>query len=332
MPIDPREIRPVRTKLYELITTDRPCGKCGYNLRGLPSNGKCPECGRAITGLRGSNRFSDNLGDAPLFYLKAVALGACLLAVFSIVCAYAFAFVEAGPTIRIAGIAGVASIAWWVGVYILTGKRQIGDHTLPDAVLDSIWLRRINRAMQLAWPLAVIAWVLFIRSGPPVNQIARVGALGLQIVGAFGLVPLSVHLSSLADWAGDTGLAERFRISAWALAVCGIISQAGSLSKGFAAGNVPSVGGGFLWFGSIWATLGLSITQIVFLFSLFQLAHISVWAILNSSKAAEASRRLLEQRERHEREMARRTATASALNPTAPVPGRLPPKPKPPRA
>ena len=30
------------------IETDLPCIKCGYNLRTLPSNGQCPECGEPI--------------------------------------------------------------------------------------------------------------------------------------------------------------------------------------------------------------------------------------------------------------------------------------------
>lgn len=32
----------------EIITYDRHCGQCGYNLRGLPVDGVCPECGYPI--------------------------------------------------------------------------------------------------------------------------------------------------------------------------------------------------------------------------------------------------------------------------------------------
>ena len=33
----------------ELIEEDRPCESCGYNLRGLPLSGRCPECGETIS-------------------------------------------------------------------------------------------------------------------------------------------------------------------------------------------------------------------------------------------------------------------------------------------
>ena len=43
------------------IVSDLPCRKCAYNLRGLPGNGRCPECGSAVgLSVQGNLlRFSD---------------------------------------------------------------------------------------------------------------------------------------------------------------------------------------------------------------------------------------------------------------------------------
>jgi hypothetical protein len=339
MPIDTRELIGKGGKSFDLITDDRLCDQCRYNLKGLPSNGKCPECGRPIRRRR-SKRFADHLVDAPAFYLRTLTLGLALLAVFSVVSSFAFHALERRWTLASAAIAGMASLGWWVGVFITTAPRAFSDNMMRDPLLDAPWMRHINRGMQAFWILAAVMWVAVLRLPAPANQYAWFAAKGMQLVGSFGLAVLAVQLSSLADWAGDTGLSERFKISAWAMAACGILAEGGGLVGGF-KGPVT----GLLWLGSIWATLGRSVAQVLFLVSLVQLAVVAVWAVRNASTASEADRRLQERRERHERELGARTAAALALQersgpkgPAGPTRSRLdanvlpnPGRPKPPQ-
>jgi len=80
MAIDPRELDHM-PKAGVALPEGRKCGNCGYDLTGLMSGGKCPECGTTITPPK-SKRLADNLTDAPLGYLKRLA-GAQALAMVS---------------------------------------------------------------------------------------------------------------------------------------------------------------------------------------------------------------------------------------------------------
>ncbi len=72
------------------IEIDRPCARCGYNLRGLKPDGHCPECGSSLAqSLQGNFlRFSDpvwldklRLGTTLIIW-NVIATGAALFAVW----------------------------------------------------------------------------------------------------------------------------------------------------------------------------------------------------------------------------------------------------------
>jgi hypothetical protein len=322
MPIDVRELRPSRNAPVELITTDRKCGRCGYSLKGLPSNGRCPECGKPFAGLRsGHKRFSDSLSDAPLYYLRALAWGTGLLAVCGLLSGIAFSLANRDGQLWQIAAAGVASVGWWVGVFIVTAPRPLNDNTLPDAVLESPRLRMVNRALNLSWIASALMLGLKLRvSSPTVDWTAY----GLQAIGLLALIPISIHLSSLAFWASDTSLGERFRLVAWVMAVCGLFVLIGEISIGAAAAAMASGGMNTLpsWFLAIaglvllfgvWSYLFRMVAYLIFVFSLYQLAHEAVWAVRNNRTASDVAARLLARQEEHMREIAERTATGAAL-------------------
>lgn len=293
MPIDPKEIRRTKPRILEVIETDRECERCGYNLRGLPVGGKCPECGTAIVKRRSGNRFTDNLADAPLPYLKVLAVGVALLAVSSVVCSFAFYFLRRGPSLPLAGAAGVAATAWWVGVFITTAPRRGLEGAVRDGILDSRGLRAANRGIQAAWVVSAVFWVLVSRLAPgtPGHTASWWAASILGVVGTLGLVPLSVQLSSLADWAGDTGLSERFKVVAWVMAAAGLVAILGAT-----AARVGMVGG-LLRVGTGLAVLCMSLAQLMFLVCLFQLVSIAVWAIRTAINARQTQQRIAERKE-----------------------------------
>jgi len=315
-PVDPRELKGAKRSFVETIDSDRPCGNCGYNLRGLPYDGKCPECGKPITGRgrRGFKRFSDNLTDAPMFYLRTLAIGTWMLAVAGVGLSFCLWYARYTWRIEWAFGAGVASIVWWMGVFIVTAKRTMGENTLRDELLDGPWLRRVNRIIHIAWVLAAGAWVVANKmSLTPTGATAREVGDILEAVGTLGFIPLALQLSAFADWAQDTSLSERFKITAWTMAIAGIVAGAGFLSaqlRGLAAGP--------LRIAVIVAVTVLCLAKLVFIWGLLQLAHISFWAVSNNATATETERRLIAKREQHTQEMADRAAVAIALQDAAP--------------
>lgn len=59
------------------VTDDCPCRTCGYNLRTLPLDGRCPECGASVTASRGTQ----TLLAAPRHHLLQLLIGAVLVMV-----------------------------------------------------------------------------------------------------------------------------------------------------------------------------------------------------------------------------------------------------------
>jgi hypothetical protein len=59
----------------DVVTADAPCVRCGYNLRGLPHDGNCPECGIVVCGSLDPNtlRFADRA------WLRRLSTGLSLL-------------------------------------------------------------------------------------------------------------------------------------------------------------------------------------------------------------------------------------------------------------
>jgi predicted Zn-ribbon and HTH transcriptional regulator len=289
MPIDPRELRPAKAGLGEVVLTDRPCKRCGYSLRGLPTNGTCPECGLPIGG--GGNRFkriNNNLANAPLGYLNSLHWGLVLMACFSVSSVAAFFLFSGGSPVARALFVGISAVGWWVGVYLVTAPRPIDENTPHDWLLDNAPMRTINRTVQAAWALAAVALFASAQAPAPVSLVAAWLALFFLVIGLLGLIPVSIQLSALADWAQHTDLAGRFRIAVWMIAACGLLLVL----------TFPTIGirplAGFWLMALSASTICIVLAQILFLICLFQLAITVRWAINNAQFASDRLQRLAE--------------------------------------
>ncbi len=316
------------------VAGDRPCHRCGYSLRGLAYGGRCPECGTPIR--RSFGRGTDSLVDAPLEYLRPLAAGLLLMAVCAIAGAFALGSARVPPALQASAWAVAICGAWWIGVWIATRPRPIGDSTIPDTLLESPGLRGAIRLLQLAWVGAAIGWAVTAYvpalTGPAVPPLgpapgvpppppaavvtARRAALILEGIGYLSVVPLSIYLSALAAWAGETGLVERFRWSAWGVTVGGIGGLAVTAAGALGLSLSPLV------FGTAAVLLGVAVVgQVLFAVSLGQLAYSAIWAISNAHEKQMAEDRSARRRERDREEMAERTAAAArAMDSGRPAP------------
>ncbi len=285
------------------IQSHRPCHRCGYDLRGLDETANCPECGAPIRTRGTRSRFADNLTDAPLEYLRWLTLGFVLLSVSILVGAIAAAYqLFAGggaaliPTAVLHALVLLAALVWLPGVWITTIKRAVGEHTAHDPILDLAVLRSAIRWSQLAAPVS--AGLVITGAYVPSAGAAQAILIGAGLLGAVSLlamVPLCVYLSSLADWAGDSGIGERLRGAAWSLAIFGPLTAVAILLSG--AAGVFAIAAGW---GSLFVLLGAAL----FSWSILQLAGLSQWAVRNHITGAERDSRMAERerRERTERE------------------------------
>ena len=168
---------------------------------------------------------------------------------------------------------------WGVGLVIVTIPRPHDEHTARDPLLDNRHLRLATRIAAWAWvPAIAVAW-----SAAPMTGIAQRGMVifadVLALIALFGVVPVSVYLSGMADWAGDPNAGERMRISAWGVTVLGggglLCAAIGRLGLGFS---------GFFNILAIWLGLALVLVGLVFIIGLVQIAMAAGWSV-TSAKA-----------------------------------------------
>lgn len=127
---------------------DLPCAGCGYNLRGLTRDGRCPECGAPVADslLRGPMAACDPA------WVRRVATGVVL---FNLIHLYFLAF---GPGLR-APLSYAFRTPWLMtgvtfgavaGAYLLASPEPSTRHRWPTTSL---------RLAALAWAAVIAVWI-----------------------------------------------------------------------------------------------------------------------------------------------------------------------------
>ncbi len=299
---------PNDARAAEVILVDRPCIRCGYNLRGLAIGGRCPECGELIT-RHAKRLIDDSLVLCPTSFITAFATGAWLMFAGSAIAAITIALVVAGGlfgaffggvrglfgAIAPIHLLGLGGGAWLCGMLILNLPRPkpaaLGDKPRPGG--EWVALRITAGAMQFAGVLGVVleqttgAVAAALGPTPPIPPSMLPPVIGILIlIGVVGLIPTMLWLARVADWLPDEDGARAFRGAAWCvIVVIGLQILFGLLS-------LVIVGSGFLYIAGMLTNFFATVTGFYIVWRLYDLARTATWAIRNHHEAEAQAARL----------------------------------------
>lgn len=274
------------------------CRHCGYILDGLPSESRCPECGRPKTSPAGSD---EPMADMPEAVICAYRLGAWCAAPVATIAVLGVAARWIAPrhvteTVFESGQFIVAALGWGAVWLILPGFRDPtarGWGFGEDGVL-----RRVARWAPAAWMVAAgIAIAAPVPAPAPLKPV--IVAVGLASVAAIVLV--SVMLGRLARWTRDDDAAKAFIVAAWGLPAAPWIAAAAHSSS-------LAVGGpGLRPWQALLVALAIAIALSLPL-GLWSLVHALHFAVLHHRDQQEREERRRERADRFAAETAARVA------------------------
>jgi hypothetical protein len=219
----------------QAIASDLPCRRCGYNLRGLATPGRCPECNAELVFATSGNqfRFCDpewvmKLARGMSWLVAAVAVAMLLLV--SVVVASVFFRQAVGGEVRFVASVVVATIAL-IGISMITSKDPGGDE-----------FRAAKRAR-----LALRAWVvgsvpLYIAAGniSAIPLGTRYVLFAIQfLVGVVGVFVFFHFARQLALRIPDQKLADESLIVMWGV-LTSYLLLTGLTMLAIAPGSVPN--------------------------------------------------------------------------------------------
>jgi len=221
-----------------VIITDVYCRRCGYNLRGLRHDGRCPECGTPV----GLSTFGDLLRFADPDWVDKLALGIkyilwglAITIVTGLVGSCLTSWAGTGSVILqvvllAAGLVGVYG-AWLLTEPDPSGLGEDRYLTARKLIRIALIVGLLNSCLQVLQPASLGA--------------SRALAFGLLLLGAVaGIIGLVgefakfTYLGVLADRVPAPDLAKRARFLRWAILSVGVLATLAGLAA-FVLASVP---------------------------------------------------------------------------------------------
>lgn len=194
------------------VIDDRACRKCSYNLRGLPKDGRCPECGTAI----GISICGDQLRFSHPAWIRQVGDGLMLI-LWGLLVTFVVAIIAgiAAPKEKVIQqlLIFLGSIVGVFGTWQMTAPD-------PSGVGEKRGLTS-RKLVRIAVLTGIVASFLQLFVAAGVASLATAGIIAAcALVGVAGEFAKIHYIGILASRLPDRALMARAHLLKWALAVC----------------------------------------------------------------------------------------------------------------
>jgi hypothetical protein len=220
---DPHNLRRLASKSVQgpLIETDRECGGCGYNLRGLRLGVNCPECGLCSSTIY--SQIDDPLSLMPLRVIFAFIRGCWVASICMIGMLVTVLLEQLEVWDAMAAAVSFSALATlWCGAVIWLTPA----FTIPQAVIRGFSqrgrVRRTSRWLQFGWVIAagsMLAETAIANPRPGIASVIGLGQWAGVAIGMIGLVMLCILLERLAEWTRDDDAQRMFNLSMWGMPI-----------------------------------------------------------------------------------------------------------------
>ena len=224
----------------EAVTEDIPCRKCGYNLRSMHTDGRCPECGTSVwVSLQGTLlRYSDPNWVETIrrgFARMIAGITIVVAAMIVVIILSAIRRFNVVSLVQLVGIAGWLIYMW--GIWLITEPDPSGLG--EDQYGTSRKIIRVGVVCQAVGQ--VLDFVQKDRMPPGATLLFTIAAVLLGIVALVAIYAQLQYLQKLALRIPDVKLSQRSGFLKLAIVISYgtlIVSGIGALLMGGGAGSV----------------------------------------------------------------------------------------------